>query len=88
LILPSYQNGIIPTATELEVDILREEVTVPFAARVTVPGLKLQVPKGKKPLLMQVRNTLPANPFTEVTVTVELAPVQEQRWPKNWISSS
>jgi len=58
----------------LEVDILREEVTVPFAARVTVPGLKLQVPKGKKPLLMQVRNTLPANPFTEVTVTVELAP--------------
>ena len=62
-----------------EVDILRAAVPVPFAGTVTgtVPGvkplpvLKLQVLPAGSPV--QERDTVPANPFTEVTVTVELA---------------
>jgi len=63
-----------------EVEILSADVTVPFAGTVTgagpgvkpLPVLKLQVlPEGRP---VQERITVPVNPFTELTVTVELAP--------------
>lgn len=48
--------------------MLRAEVVVPLAPRVTELGLKLQLaPVGKDP---QVRFTVPVKPFCDVTVTV------------------